>query len=263
MKLFAHWRELARAWSTWLIGAAITIITAALAAPDFIVNIWTTFGGASVAAYLPARYAMVLGVAINVLALLARLIKQEAVAVRIKGFIAWFKHLVGDTAGELKKAGQGAALVAALLALVGPVAYERLHKDVPAHEGTVNKGYLDPVRIPTKCSGDTTDVVVGRIYTDEECRVSLDTQLLAHARPVLVCSPELKDQPYILAATIDLTYNIGASAYCRSTVAKRFRAGDYAGGCAAMSAWVYAGGRKLPGLVKRRADNRALCERGL
>ena len=27
--------------------------------------------------------------------------------------------------------------------------------------------------------------------------------------------------------------------------------------------WVTAGGRVLPGLVKRRAEERALCERGL
>ncbi|MDN7525159.1 MULTISPECIES: glycoside hydrolase family protein [Burkholderia] len=65
-------------------------------------------------------------------------------------------------------------------------------------------------------------------------------------------------------------YNVGAGAYCSSTTAKRFNAGEWKGACRAMNEadngrpqWVTAGGRVLPGLVKRRAEERALCERGL
>ena len=48
--------------------------------------------------------------------------------------------------------------------------------------------------------------------------------------------------PQIIAAS-SLTYNIGVAAYNRSTVARRFSAGDWRGACDAFLAFSYAGGR--------------------
>jgi lysozyme len=222
-----------------------------------------------------------LGLALLVAAILTKFVKQATV-------MGWLKSLSAWLAGFIKANGGGAisrvaltAAGAALLALIGQTAYDEVQKSVPAHEQVVKKGYLDPVGIPTKCAGDTTNVVVGKVYTDEDCQVSLDEGLLAHAAPVLKASPELILHPYILAATIDLTYNIGTGAYRTSTPRKEFAAGNFAAGCAAMSAFNKATFAKrpkrydctrkkdgkwlcvLPGLVSRRADNRALCERGL
>jgi len=147
-----------------------------------------------------------------------------------------------------------------LAAVVGGVAAAILYVVVPDFEGTVNVGYTDMVGIPTKCSGDTTDVVIGRRYTDAECRASLETQLIAHAAPVLDCVPQLAGHPYQIAASVSLAYNIGVEAFCRSTAAARFRAGDWRGACRAIEMWNTAGGRVVPGLVRRRAEERALCE---
>lgn len=152
---------------------------------------------------------------------------------------------------------------AGLAGLVGAGAAAILLVTVPKHEGTVLKGYLDPIGIPTKCMGDTTGVIVGKVYTAQECQESLERQLHAHAGPVLACTPHIKGNDRITAASVSLAYNIGTSAYCKSSIAMKFRAGDFKGGCAGFSAWVYAGGKKWPGLVKRRADERALCEAGL
>ncbi len=66
-----------------------------------------------------------------------------------------------------------------------------------------------------------------------------------------------------IAAFVSLAYNIGASAFCKSTVVKRFKSGDYYGACAAIEMWNQAGGKVWPGLVVRRADERAMCERGI
>lgn len=96
-----------------------------------------------------------------------------------------------------------------------------------------------------------------------ECLRALEKQLIAHAEPVLKCTPGLKDHPKQLAAAVSLAYNIGPNAYCRSTVAKRFNAGDWAGACAAFEMWNRAGGKVLKGLVRRRADERRLCETDL
>ncbi|KGC25832.1 phage lysozyme family protein [Burkholderia pseudomallei] len=157
-----------------------------------------------------------------------------------------------------------------LAGVVGAIAAGVLTVIVPKFEGVKLVGYLDPVGIPTKCMGDTRDVVVGRVYSEAECRQSLETQLIAHAEPVLRCTPGLKDRPYQLAAAVSFAYNVGANAYCASTTAKRFNAGDLRGACRAINEaddgrpqWVTARGRVLPGLVKRRAEERAICERGL
>ncbi|HTD03821.1 lysozyme [Undibacterium sp.] len=47
------------------------------------------------------------------------------------------------------------------------------------------------------------------------------------------------------------------------TMVRKLNAGDYAGACNELPRWVYAGGKILPGLVKRRAAEQELCLRGL
>lgn len=153
-----------------------------------------------------------------------------------------------------------------LAGIVGVAAAALLFVFVPTHEGEVLTTYYDPVNIATVCYGDTDPAMAipGATYTQEECLQSLERQLIAHAEPVLDCldiDPEL--YPNQTAAFVSLAYNIGTGAFCKSTVAKRWRAGDYAGACAAIEMWNKAGGKVLPGLVRRRADERRLCETGL
>lgn len=153
--------------------------------------------------------------------------------------------------------------IAVVAATIGLSAAAILVPFVAGHEGEVLQGYLDPVGVATKCYGDTNDVVAGKAYTQDECLQSLASQLVAHAEPVLVCAPGVASSPEMTAAFVSLAYNIGTSAFCRSTVVRLYKAGDYAGACAAIEMWKYAGGKALPGLVKRRADERRLCERGV
>lgn len=150
-----------------------------------------------------------------------------------------------------------------LVGIVGAASAALLLALVPQFEGKQNVGYNDPAGIATKCFGDTHGVVVGKRYTDAECLASLNVQLIAHSEGVLRCTPGLKGHDDQLAAATSFAYNIGVSAYCRSSVAKRFKTGDLKGGCARMSLYNKAGGKVLPGLVRRRAAERALCERGL
>ena len=59
-------------------------------------------------------------------------------------------------------------------------------------------------------------------------------------------------------------FNIGQGNYAGSTLRKKLDAGDYAGAAAEMDKWVYdtVNGKKqkVNGLIKRRADERALFE---
>ena len=64
-------------------------------------------------------------------------------------------------------------------------------------------------------------------------------------------------------AFVSFASNAGAPNFCRSTLNKKLNAGDLAGACNELPRWVYAQGIKLPGLVNRRADERALCLKGL
>ncbi|AIO66566.1 phage lysozyme family protein [Burkholderia oklahomensis] len=157
-----------------------------------------------------------------------------------------------------------------LVSVVGAATAALLISMIPVFEGEVLVARPDPIGIITACHGDTKDVRAGQRFTRDECRARLEQRLIEHAEPVLKCTPDLKGHANQLAAAVSFAYNIGPVAYCGSTTAKRFNAGDWRGACRAMNEsdggrpqWVTAGGRVLPGLVKRRAAERELCERGL
>lgn len=61
-------------------------------------------------------------------------------------------------------------------------------------------------------------------------------------------------------ALVSLAFNIGSGALSSSTLRKKHFAGDYAGAAAEFPKWRFAGGKELPGLVKRRGAERALYE---
>lgn len=129
-------------------------------------------------------------------------------------------------------------------------------------EGIRNDPYNDIVNVKTVCVGETN--VLMRHYTTPECLTMLNKALTSkYAADVARCTPIIADKPYLFAASISLAYNIGTSAYCRSTVARRFNAGDFVGACNGFLSWSYAGGRQVQGLLNRRRDERRLCLQGV
>lgn len=147
-----------------------------------------------------------------------------------------------------------AAVMAACSMLCVPIA---------VHEGVINVGYLDPVNVATRCVGHTgPEVVVGKRYSDEVCTSDLASDLIKHGLEIDRCiTREIPVESR--AAFTSFAFNAGSAAFCRSTMARKLNAGDLAGACAELSRWVYAGGKKFKGLERRRADERALCEKGL
>lgn len=143
-----------------------------------------------------------------------------------------------------------AAGLAAALALATPL--------VVKWEGIRNDPYNDIVGVRTVCVGETN--VAMRRYSTPECLAMLNKALTnRYAADVARCTPIIADKPYLFAAAISLSYNIGTAAYCRSTVARRFNAGDFVGACNGFLSWSYAGGRQVQGLLNRRRDERKLC----
>lgn len=130
---------------------------------------------------------------------------------------------------------------------------------VTPNEGLVTKGYLDPIGVVTSCYGHTgPDVVVGQQYTNEQCVEQLANDVQEADRAVL-SSIHVPLTWYQEAALISFTYNVGASNLRKSTLVKLFNQGKYTEGCKQMLRWVYAGGKELPGLLKRRQQETEVC----
>ena len=133
---------------------------------------------------------------------------------------------------------------------------------VMLYEGTVLRTYKDPVSILTACTGHTgPELRMGQTFTKEQCETMLYGDLLKHADALNCIKTPLADNQK--AAFLSFAFNVGNKAFCDSTLARKANAGDILGACAELSRWTLAGGRELPGLVKRRAAERQLCEKGL
>jgi len=64
-------------------------------------------------------------------------------------------------------------------------------------------------------------------------------------------------------ALVSFTFNLGEGALQASTLRRLVNAGRLEDAGPQFDRWVFAGARKLPGLVRRRAAERVLWERGL
>lgn len=59
-------------------------------------------------------------------------------------------------------------------------------------------------------------------------------------------------------ALVSLAYNIGTNAFSKSTLVKKLNANDIRGAADQFDVWVNAGGKRMQGLVNRRAKEKAL-----
>ena len=118
--------------------------------------------------------------------------------------------------------------------------------DVPTYgHGSTHKADGSPVRM-----GDT----ITRQQAAE--LVNKDAGRFAAAIKRCVTVPLTQGE---FDAYVSLTYNIGAGAFCKSTLVKRLNAGDYAGACAEIKRWDKMGGKVLRGLTARRDREYRMC----
>lgn len=142
------------------------------------------------------------------------------------------------------------------------------------------QAYVDIAGVPTICDGLTR--INGRRVTttdtlsEEQCAEYLEEELVTHAVGVMACSPglALSNDPALETmregprfAAVSLAYNIGVGGYCGSTARRRFNAGDFSGGCSAITRWnkarVNGVLRPVTGLTRRRAREYNVCINGL
>jgi lysozyme len=82
-----------------------------------------------------------------------------------------------------------------------------------------------------------------------------DLQLAQSAVDQLV-TVQLNENQY--SALVDFAYNVGRANFAASTLLKRLNSGKYSAAAAEFLKWVYAGGRRIDGLARRRAAERTL-----
>lgn len=137
-------------------------------------------------------------------------------------------------------------------------------------EGFRAEPYLDFGGVPTQGYGtvfkpDGTGVSL----TDEPISEAtaelwlIQTLTRSYLPGILKASPTLINHPAKLGALTDFAYNLGVARYRASTLRKRIDAGDVEGAKEEIVKWNKSGGRVLPGLVKRRAAERALFLAGV
>lgn len=147
--------------------------------------------------------------------------------------------------------GGGAIAISSAL-ITGPTGNDGL-------EGVRYQPYRDVVGIWTVCWGHTgKDIILGKTYTESECRALLSKDLNAVARQI---------NPYIKVplpettrgALYSFVYNVGAGNFKTSTLLYKINRGDIKGACEQLRRWTYAGGKQWKGLVTRREIEREVC----
>lgn len=133
---------------------------------------------------------------------------------------------------------------------------------VATYEGRSLVAYLDPVSIPTICEGYTHGVKIGDVATPEQCD-ELTRQEVVKALAVVDRSVSRPLPDGVRVALTSFVYNVGPGAYGGSTLLRMLKAGDTRAACNQLPRWVYAGGKKLRGLARRREAERRICLSGL
>lgn len=130
-------------------------------------------------------------------------------------------------------------------------------------EGYSGKAYQDPVGVWTIGYGTTAAAGVGitprahMTITENLASGYLDAAVtkFAHNVTALLTKPANENE---FGAMVSLAYNIGPGAFGKSTVLRKFNAGDKIGAADAFLLWNKAGGKVLRGLTNRRKEERAL-----
>lgn len=132
---------------------------------------------------------------------------------------------------------------------------------VQQHEGLRQTAYLDAVNIWSICWGSTSAVVPGSTESLEQCRARLRKDLV-HAENTVKRLVQVQLTQDQFDALVSFVFNVGAGNFSRSTLLRRINSRQCLAAGQEFSRWVYAKGKKLPGLVRRRAEERELWEGG-
>jgi lysozyme len=118
----------------------------------------------------------------------------------------------------------------------------------PAEKLTVGWGHLISEADAVKYAGGITQEQATALFAH-------DVRIAEGGVTNLITAPLTPNQ---FAALVSFTFNLGAGRLRASTLRRKLNAGDYDGAAREFDKWVFAGGRKLTGLIRRRAEEKRL-----
>lgn len=127
-----------------------------------------------------------------------------------------------------------------------------------AYEGYSDNAYDDGVGVQTIGFGTTEGVKAGDKITAPKA-VARALQDVAKFEGAVKQCVTVPLHQYEYDAYISLSYNIGPTNFCGSTLVRVLNAGDYAEACKQILRWDRAGGRQLRGLTLRRQSEYQRC----
>ena len=133
----------------------------------------------------------------------------------------------------------------------------RIRKDgmVEAYPDPASGG--DPWTIGWGATGP--GIARGTVWTREACDARLEADLARYAAEVAEALGDAPTTQNQFDALVSFHYNTGAIG--RATLTRKHRAEDHDGAAREFDRWCFASGRKLKGLVRRRAAEAALYRR--
>lgn len=126
-------------------------------------------------------------------------------------------------------------------------------------EGFSDHAYIPvPGDVPTIGFGSTEGVKMGDTITVPKAieRLHRDTGKAESAIGRCVTVPLAQGE---YDAFTSFAFNVGAEAFCNSTLVKKLNAGDYEGACKELERWVFVQKKRVQGLANRRQDEYRLC----
>lgn len=144
-----------------------------------------------------------------------------------------------------------AALSLSAAALVGVAVHEGYRGEayipVPGDRPTLGFGYAGP------------EVQMGQRTDPVRALIQLNATADRFQREMKTCIGDVPMFQHEWDAYFSLAYNIGTGAFCRSTLVRKLKSGDYAGACDEILKWDRFQGKPLAGLTKRRQQDHRQC----
>jgi len=140
----------------------------------------------------------------------------------------------------------------------------------PAHIWTIGYGhvlYQEQIRLPVVRVGDYQGMIRkefplkpedNRVWSKDEIEKLFSEDVASFERGALRLSPNLVDRQGAFDAVVSFAFNAGLGNYQRSTIRTKNNREDFEGAADAFMMWTKGGGKELPGLVRRRKDERLL-----
>ena len=129
------------------------------------------------------------------------------------------------------------------------------------YEGLKLEAYQDSVGVWTIGWGHTKTAKCGMVVTKSQAEQLLLDDIAEHARGV-AGALKVKVKQHQFDALVSFAFNLGVGALKGSTMLKLINDGNESAAANQFDRWVYAGGKKLGGLVKRRTSERILFVTG-